>query len=316
MLGKGIFAGDPFDVGLAGTLSSPTTARLLAGADCVVAVGTSLHTWTTNAGRLFPGATLVQVDADPVRIGDFTTPDHVVIGDARLAADALAAAVGARSGYRTDDVRAAVAASGPYDGLEDSSSGERVDTRVALIALDEILPRERTIFSDGGHYFGYPGMYFTVLEPDSFVLAANFGAIGLGLGTAIGGAIARPDRLCVLVVGDGGLLMSVPELESAVRNGVPMVVVVVNDAAYGAEVHSMRGLGLAVDTAQFPDTDFVALARGFGADGVTVRTAADVKAVGDRVRDLTGPLVLDVKVDADLVAPWYRAAKIDAAKRQ
>jgi thiamine pyrophosphate-dependent acetolactate synthase large subunit-like protein len=155
-------------------------------------------------------------------------------------------------------------------------------------------------------------MYLRVPEPDSFVLAANFGSIGLGLGTAIGGAIARPDRLAVLVVGDGGLLMSIPELESAVRLGVRLVVVVVNDAAYGAEVHSLRAQGLAADTARFPETDFVALARGFGARAMTVRTPADVKAAAELARDLAGPLVLDVKVDPDLVAPWYRAAKLQA----
>jgi thiamine pyrophosphate-dependent acetolactate synthase large subunit-like protein len=220
-----------------------------------------------------------------------------------------------RPGYRTDDVRAEIAAGGPFEGLDDASSDGRIDTRVALIGLDEALPRDRLVFSDGGHYFGYPGMYLAVPEPDSFVLAANFGSIGLGLGTAIGGVLARPDRLGVLVVGDGGLLMSISELESAVRLGVRLVVVVVNDAAYGAEVHSLRAQGLAVDTAQFPETDFVTLAHGFGATAMTVCTPADVKAAGEIAHGIDGPLVLDVKVDPDLVAPWYRAAKLQTTSR-
>ena len=313
LLAKGLFTGDPFDLGLAGTLSTPTTARLFGRADCVIAFGCSLHTWTTDVGKLFPQAARIHVDDDRSQIGDFTMPDHVLIGDAALTADSLAERAPSRRGFRTPEVRAEIAAGGPFDGLEDASTPERIDTRVALIALDDKLPAERMVLSDGGHYFGYPGMYFAVPEPSSFVLAANFGSIGLGLGTAIGAAVARPDRLAVLVVGDGGLLMSLPELETAFREQVRLLVVVVNDAAYGAEVHSMRAAGLQVDTAQFPETDFVTLAKGFGVHGITVRTVADLDQVVDRVVDLRGPLVVDLKVNPDLVAPWYRAAKINVA---
>jgi thiamine pyrophosphate-dependent acetolactate synthase large subunit-like protein len=311
MMGSGLFRGDPFDIGLGGVLSGPTTTRLFGEADHVVAFGTGLHSWTTNLGRLFPGATLTQVDADPARVADFVVPDRVLVADALLAAEALADAVPPRTdeGFRTGGVRAAIAAISPYDGLEESAAEGRIDTRVALITLDEVLPPERMVLSDGGHYFGYPAMYLGVPEPDAFALAANFGSIGLGLGTAIGAAVARPDRLALLIVGDGGLLMSLPELESAVRHRVRLVVAVVNDAAYGAEVHSMRANGLPVDTAQFPETDFVRLAEGLGARGVAVRSVAELKAVGELLPGLQGPLVVDLKVDPDLVAPWYLAAK-------
>jgi thiamine pyrophosphate-dependent acetolactate synthase large subunit-like protein len=311
MMASGLFRGDPFDVGLAGVLSGPTAMRLLGEADEVLAVGTTLHSWTTNVGRLFPGATVTQVDAESARVGDFVVPDDVVIGDARLAAERIAAQVPARAdvGFRTEEVRAAIAAISPYDGLEESVVPGRIDTRVALITLNDVLPAERMVLSDGGHYFGYPAMYFDVPEPDAFALAANFGSIGLGLGTAIGAAVARPDRLCLLVVGDGGLLMSLPELESAVRNRVRLVVAVVNDAAYGAEVHSMRAQGLDADAARFPETDFVRLATGLGARGVAVTSVAELKQVAELVSDLDGPLVVDMKVDPDLVAPWFLAAK-------
>jgi thiamine pyrophosphate-dependent acetolactate synthase large subunit-like protein len=311
MMASGLFRGDPFDVGLAGVLSGPTAMRLLGEADEVLAVGTTLHSWTTNVGRLFPGATVTQVDAESARVGDFVVPDDVVIGDARLAAERIAAQVPARAdvGFRTEEVRAAIAAISPYDGLEESVVPGRIDTRVALITLNDVLPAERMVLSDGGHYFGYPAMYFDVPEPDAFALAANFGSIGLGLGTAIGAAVARPDRLCLLVVGDGGLLMSLPELESAVRNRVRLVVAVVNDAAYGAEVHSMRAQGLDADAARFPETDFVRLATGLGARGVAVTSVAELKQVAELLSDLDGPLVVDMKVDPDLVAPWFLAAK-------
>ena len=319
LLAKGLFDGDPYNLGVAGTFGTELSTQILADADCVVAFGANLHSWTTNLGKLYPKASVIQVDVRPTEIGDFTPVDHVVIGDAAVTAAALRDAVSARTpgtGFRTREIREALAGWEVTDGIADQSPSGRVDPRLALIALNAILPRERLVFSDAGHFWSYPGAYLDVPEPDSFVLAANFGSIGLGLATAIGGALARPDRLPVLVAGDGGLLMSIAELETAARYHLPLVVIVLNDAAYGSEVHALRAGGLPPDTAQFPETDFVQLAEGFGATGVTVRALADVDEVGRRLPGLDRPLLVDVKVDPDLVAPWFRNAKLAAAPPQ
>jgi acetolactate synthase I/II/III large subunit len=316
LLAKGLFAGDPCDLGVTGTFGSALSTAILADADCVIAFGASLHTWTTSVGQLYPKASLIQVDVRDDDIGDFTAVDHVVLGDAALTAAALLDSVAARlpgEGFRTPRITEALAAWRPEDEVTDASGGGRVDPRLALIALNRMLPRDRLVFSDGGHFWSYPAAYLDVPDPDSFVLAANFGSIGLGLATAIGGALARPDRLPVLVVGDGGFLMSIAELETAVRYQVPLVVVVLNDGAYGSEVHALRASGLPTQTAQFPDTDFVRLAAGFGAAGLTVRDLTDLEYAADLISGLDGPLVLDVKIDPDLVAPWFRAAKLRSA---
>ena len=84
----------------------------------------------------------------------------------------------------------------------------------------------------------------------------------------MGAAIARPDRLTVACLGDGGALMALPELETLARLRLPMLVVIYNDAAYGAEVHHFRPQGHPVELVQFPDTDFAALATAAGARGV------------------------------------------------
>jgi thiamine pyrophosphate-dependent acetolactate synthase large subunit-like protein len=313
LLAKDLFAGSPYNVGVAGIFGSNLSTSLLGEADCVVAFGTSLHTWTTTMGRLFPAATLIQVDSDASALADFTVADHLVLGDAGEVADALSAAMPSRAaetGFRTPEVGQRLAARQPADDVEGGARTGRLDPRLALIELNRLLPRERMVFSDGGHFFSYPGAYLDVPEPESFVLAANFGAIGLSLGTAIGAALARPDRVCVAVAGDGGLLMSIADLETAVRYHVPMLVLVLNDAAYGAEVHSLRSQGLPVDTAQFPDTDFARLAEGFGAQGLTVAEVTDLAAVARAAANLTGPLVVDIKIDPDLVANWYHTAKL------
>ena len=99
-------------------------------------------------------------------------------------------------------------------------------------------------------------------------------SIGLGLATAIGAAIARPDRLTVAALGDGGALMGIAELETAVRLGLGLVIVVYDDEAYGAEVHHFGPDGHPLDTVRFPPTDIAAIGRGFGCAAITVRAAA------------------------------------------
>jgi thiamine pyrophosphate-dependent acetolactate synthase large subunit-like protein len=87
-----------------------------------------------------------------------------------------------------------------------------------------------------------------------------------------------------------------------------MLVVVYDDSAYGAEVHHFRPLGDAVDLAQFPDTDFAALARAAGCRGLTVRAPADLDGVRAWLGERDRPLVVDAKVDPAICADWLEEA--------
>jgi thiamine pyrophosphate-dependent acetolactate synthase large subunit-like protein len=319
LLAKDFFAGADFNLGVVGTFGSAFSTDLLAETDCVLAFGANLHTWTTRVGTLFPKARLIQIDRSERDVGDFTLVERTILADATETATALTAMLPVESAadpsWRGPERRAHIAAWRPEQEITDDAGDGRVDPRRLLVELDRLLPRERMVFSDGGHFWSYPGAYLSVPEPDSFALAANFGSIGLGLATAIGGGIGRPDRLPVLIVGDGGLHMSIAELDTAVRVGRPMVIVVLNDAAYGSEVHVMRAAGLDPSSAQFPETDFAALAVGFGAAGLTVADLSDLGELPARLAELRGPLVIDAKIDRELVAPWYRVAKLAAPPR-
>lgn len=146
-------------------------------------------------------------------------------------------------------------------------------------------------------------------DENGFCFTQAYQSIGLGLYTAIGAALAQPNRLPVLGTGDGGFLMSIAELDTAVRLGLPLVVIVYNDSAYGAEVHHFTDGGH--DTVTFPDTDIASVARGFGAEGVTVRSIDDLDAVrtwidGYRKAGSARPLVIDAKI-ADDGGSWWLA---------
>jgi thiamine pyrophosphate-dependent acetolactate synthase large subunit-like protein len=161
---------------------------------------------------------------------------------------------------------------------------------------------------DSGAFMGYPSMYLRVPDAQGFVFPQAFQCVGLGLGTAIGAAIARPDRLTVAAVGDGGLLMALPDLETLGRLAPDMLVVIYDDAAYGAEVHHFRPMGIPVELAQFPPTDFAALAEAAGCHGVTARSPEDLERVREWLENRDRPLVLDAKVDPDICAEWLEEA--------
>jgi thiamine pyrophosphate-dependent acetolactate synthase large subunit-like protein len=309
---NGLFAGDPFDLGIAGGFATPLAAELLRESDLIVAFGAGLNQWTTRHGALVgAGARVVQVDLDAAALGAHRPVDAGVIGDAAEAARALLEVLGGkrREGRRTDALAARIAArrwrDEPYAG---STAAGVIDPRTLSIALDELLPLERTVVVDSGHFMGWPSMYWRVPDERGFVFAQAFQCVGLGLGNAIGAALARPDRLCVCAVGDGGALLALPELETLGRLALPLLVVVYDDAAYGAEVHHFRPLGEAVDLAQFPPTDFAALARAAGCRGLTVRAPDDLAGVRDWLAARDGPLVVDAKVDPAICAEWLEDA--------
>jgi thiamine pyrophosphate-dependent acetolactate synthase large subunit-like protein len=307
----GLFPGEPFGLGISGGFASPLAAELISGADLVVGWGCGLNMWTTRHGGLIaPDARVAQVDLDADAIGAHRPVHLGVLGDvAATASDVLAALGPPRTGYRTAQVAAAIAERGrrrsePYDDL---TGPDGIDPRTLTIALDDLLPAERTVAVDSGNFMGYPSAYLQVPDQHGYCLTQGFQAIGLGLATAIGAALARPDRLTVAALGDGGALMAAAELETVVRLGLPMVVVVYDDGGYGAEVHHFAGEDHA--TVTFPETDIAAIGRGYGFEAVTVRAPDDLTSVADWVRGpRTAPLLIDAKIASDGGAWWLAEA--------
>jgi thiamine pyrophosphate-dependent acetolactate synthase large subunit-like protein len=162
---------------------------------------------------------------------------------------------------------------------------------------------------DSGHFLGYPAMYLSVEDARSWVFPNGFQAVGLGLGNAIGAAIARPDRVTVAAIGDGGAFMALPEFETAARLGLKLLVLIYDDRAYGAEVHHFEPMGHDVSRVQFPDADLAAIARAEGCQAVTVRSTADLAVVSEWLTELEPhPLVLDAKVNPEICAEWLSEA--------
>ena len=311
----GTFAGEPYDLGICGGFATPLAAELIAAADLLVAWGCSLTMWTTRHGRLVGTDTaVVQVDDDPAALGARVPISLGVLGDVGLTAAALAEQLGGwagRVGYRTEQIAQRLQTEGRWRQLpyEELSTPSTIDPRTLSVRLDELLPPNRQLAVDSGNFMGYPAAYLAVPGPGAFCFTQSFQSIGLGLATAIGAALAAPDRLPVLGTGDGGFLMGISELETAVRYGIGMVIVIYDDAAYGAEVHHFGPDGAELSTVVFPDADLAAIARGYGADAVTVRQPADLDQLkpwlnGPRNR----PIVIDAKISSDGGSWWLQEA--------
>ena len=239
----------------------------------MVAWGCSLNMWTLRHGALIgPGATVAQVDIDAGAIGAHQRVSLGVTGDVAATARAVTGLLPAAEdtgGYRSAGLAERIGREVHWRDVPftDESDGQRIDPRTLTIALDDMLPAERIVAVDSGNFMGYPSMYLSVPDSDGFTFTQAYQSVGLGLSSAIGSAIARPDRLTVAALGDGGALMGISELETVVRLGLPMVIVVYDDAAYGAEVHHFGPDGYPLDTVQFPPADLAAIGRGFGCRG-------------------------------------------------
>jgi thiamine pyrophosphate-dependent acetolactate synthase large subunit-like protein len=183
----------------------------------------------------------------------------------------------------------------------------RMDPRALAAALDQILPLQRCVTVDGGHFSGWPVMHLRAADPASLLYPHGFQSIGLGLGSAVGLALARPDRLPVAIAGDGGLMMSLGELDTLLSEQLPVLVALFNDHAYGAEWHHFAG---PADTAlaQLPERDFAGIFQAMGGPACTIRTPGDLGQLQPWLRGRSGPFLIDCKISQAITAPWLRYA--------
>ena len=311
--GHGLFSGNPWSLGISGGFSSPIADELIAESDCIVAFGASLTQWTTKKGKLIAsGAVVAQVDIEAAKIG-YQMPVRIAVhGDAQATAEALLGELDrrgmtSRPGRRNEAMRERIRAGDNHHYPHpDESSDDFIDPRTLSKAVDAILPADRVVASDSGHFCGWVPRYLRVPNARASCLSHSFQSVGLGLPSAIGLAIANPGKLAVLGTGDGGLLMSMADLETAVRLKLRLCILVYNDSSYAAEVHYFRRQRYSVDIVQFPQTDFAAIARGFGARGATVRKLADLDPVKAWVAEgASGVFVIDGKINPNLEADWH-----------
>jgi thiamine pyrophosphate-dependent acetolactate synthase large subunit-like protein len=321
-LGRGLFPDARYDLGVTGGFGAEGAMALVREADVAVVFGASLNQFTMRFGELFaPGTRVAQVDVAPAathpNVGAFIQGDAAVV--ARALVDELRALDAIGSGWRDSVELAPLRAHDRGVGIIEVDG--RLDPRSVAARLGELLPEDRVVVSDGGHFIGWANMFWPVASPDRMMMVGTaFQSIGLGFPSVAGAAAADPDATIVLTTGDGGGLMAIADLETAVRTaGGRGIAVVWNDAAYGAEIHLYGRKGLAEPPMRIPETDFAALATAVGAEGVVVRELADLDRLATwsaEPVDARRFLLLDCRISDTVTAPYQEEIlRVNSAPR-
>ncbi len=317
VLAPNLLAGRHGDLGITGGFSSRETADLIHESDTVLVLGASLNQFTTRFGELFnDGAQVIQVDvaeaATSPRVDAFIRADAAALAEALLPLVAPREA-GARWVQQVGDRLARTGEHAPGDA---KAPDGLLDPRAVARALDSIMPEDRVVVQDGGHFIGWGPMYWTVPGPHALNLVGTaYQSIGLGLASAVGAGAAAPQSTIVLASGDGGFLMGLADLESVIRSVRSCIIVIYNDAGYGAEIHQYGSIGLHEGPMLIPEVDFAAVARGLGAKATKVRTLEDLSGLRDWVADgADGVFVVDCRISPAVRAP-YMEEVLEANRR-
>lgn len=304
---KDLFRGEPHNLGVFGTLSTPVAVDAITASDCVIAFGASLNRATTSRGTFLAGKRMVQVNAEAGELGKHEPPDAGLVGDPGLMAEAIVhwldEAEIASSEWRDDALAERLAAYDASTDFNDMGTGTTVDVRTALARFNKAVPADRVVVTDGGRFMWIPYRLVDVADAKTFLFTLHFGAIGLGMPYAIGASYAAPGRPVLLVTGDGGFMLGgLVEFNTAVRHKVDLIVVLCNDGGYGAEHIQFRRKNMDPSMALFDWPEFAGVAEALGGRGVTVRSAGDLDAAVDAIAKRDRPLLIELKVDPDHMA--------------
>jgi acetolactate synthase I/II/III large subunit len=307
---KGLFIGNPYALDIAGAYASDYARELFAESDLVIGLGVGLGAYTTESGYLYPGARTVQIDIAPRGLWQgLRTADLHLRADARAGAEAVTAALKARSirkdGYRSAAIASAIAADVP-DRKEFAIAPGTVDPRRAMEELDAIVPKDWDLVIGGGHYFGIAMTHLKGRPAERYHVVSDFGAIGNGLPAAIGVAAARGDGKVLLIEGDGSLLMHVQELETIRRQGIRLLMAIINDGGYGAEIHKFRAHGMSPETVIHGRGDLAGVANGFGVRGTAVTSLGRMPGLFAEHQAANSAGLWDVHTDDTVVSRPYR----------
>lgn len=311
-----------FCLGIAGGYTHRGRLETVRSADLVLVLGASLNLLQTRKGTLFgPDARIIQVDREQrpgfIPVDTFLQADLAQLLPATLehfgepSATPWRAQVGELPPAETDELDPGCFQPVAPDG--------KLDPRHVLRRLDQLLPAQRTVVTDGGHFLGWVPKYIGCPDPHATVLVGTaVMTIGLGLPSAVGAAVGRQDRCTTLFTGDGGTLMALADLDTLIRvgqlhqrPGVPSAVItVINDGAYGAEVHQYVAKGLSDTAMLVHGQSFAEMGAPWGAAGLVVDHPEQLEPGGEVERflaDAAGRVcILDVRVSREIVADFLK----------
>ncbi|MFP6889157.1 MAG: thiamine pyrophosphate-binding protein [Nitrospinota bacterium] len=295
----------PLFLGSIGRGTIPEAAALFKEADAILAVGTRLAHSTTFLRDTFfgEGTKLIHAAHEQGSVGRHYPAEVGLVGDSGLVLRGLrrlAGEAGTSEAWkkRVSEVRTAQAA---HRAAPASYGARPIDPRRAHLALSKAMPANAIVTLDAGSAAGYVYEYQRFERPRSLLAPQDLAAIGIGYPLGLGAKLACPDRPVVTISGDGAFLFNGAELETAMREKLNTVTIILNnhnlvsERAYQAHFYNKRYIGDAIGNPRFDD-----YARAFGAVGYRVEDPDEMEDVFAEAMKQDKPVIVDVIVDADI----------------
>lgn len=297
---KNLFRGYRYDLGICGTLSDPSSSEAIAKSDCIIVFGAGMHSRTTMAGELVRPDKVIHVSDTVTDLNQWESSRLGILGHPSCVASRMCEMLELLdtkpSRYAAEVM--APASAGTVADPRDELDGSGLNIRATLRKLEASFPSSRSLVIDGGRVLRHAYPVLSVESPAHYVHSFSSGAIGLGMGTAIGAAAACPERPVLLVCGDGSFMLdSLGEFNTAVRHQMDVTVVVLNDGSYGAEYVQFERRGLAPGLSVFSWPDFAAVACALGGQGMTASTSAELDRALAAIEGRDRPMLIDIKLN-------------------
>jgi acetolactate synthase-1/2/3 large subunit len=314
LMGKGALPDDhPFTLGMTGFWGTQFINDTCREADLILALGTRFKeadasSWEAPYTFAIPPTRLIQIDIEPGEIGRNYPVDIGAVADLKSALAALLAAARRLrpEGVRRPSLQKAIAAYREEfrhgnRAMEVSDAFPMMPERI-LAELREVLPRDAIITTDVGWNKNGVGQQFPIYTPGSILIPGGYATMGFGPGAALGAKLARPEKVVVALVGDGGFGQNPSVLATAVHEDLGVVWVVMNNNAFGTiagleKAHYGTTFGTVFEKhGRSTSPDYAAIARAYGAEGVRLASAAEFKPALEKAIAGGRPVVLDVSM--------------------
>jgi acetolactate synthase-1/2/3 large subunit len=288
----------------------PEILRALEEADLVLVVGCRLSEVTTQSYSLPRGdQTVIQVDVDPGEVGATVPVEIGMVSDARSALAAFDAQASPERAMR--DWTEAHGAYLDSSTVPPARDAEGIDPSQVVKAMRQTLPADTLLANDAGNFSVFVHRYWRYNHPDTQLASTN-GAMGYGVPAAVAAKLAAPGRTVVACCGDGGFLMTGQEMETAVRYGVPVTVIVFRNGLQGTiAMHQQRDLGRTAGV-DIGAVDLAGYARSLGAEGYTVRDPEELAPALQAASSSDAVSLVDVVTAPDLINPTSRLSELAA----
>ncbi len=294
---SGIPTDHPRFLGMQGMHGHYASSMAMHDADLIISLGVRFNDRVTgNREKFAKLAQIIHIDVDGSELSKTVNSACGLRGDVKLTLQKLIPLVNAEQ--KPDWEKAVKALKETENDYLDIRPG--LTPRNAIMTLNKHLGENTAVATDVGQHQMWAAQNVNFKKPRRFISSGGLGTMGFGLGAAIGAAVGTGER-SVLVTGDGSFGMCLNELTTAVTYNVPVVILLMNNGVLGM-VRQWQTLFFNKhysNTILDRKTDFVALARAFGADGEAVDTVAALDKAFEHAFSCDGPYVIDCRIDKD-----------------